>query len=146
MSGRPAQRPEGKLIERAQKRSSLSQRQAAPLAGISENHWRNIVKGYSTVSAGVTAPIRGHAETVARMAQVVGVTPEQLTEAGRDDAAVELRALPPIEHTGPEPTVAELRAEIEAERAKREVLERRIVEIERRERERIQEQTLDESA
>lgn len=45
-----------------------------------------------------------------------------------------------------EPTVAELRAEIEAERARREELERRIVEIERRERERIQEQTLDESA
>lgn len=49
--------------------------------------------GHQSVSAGVTAPVRGPAETVARMAQVVGVTPKQLQAAGRADAAEELREL-----------------------------------------------------
>lgn len=95
MSEHPDQLPEGALIADALKRSRLSARKAAERAGMSEGRWRQIVKGYQTVSAGVTAPVRGPAETVARMAHVVGVTPEQLEEAGREDAAAELRALLP---------------------------------------------------
>jgi transcriptional regulator with XRE-family HTH domain len=96
MGNRPEQRPEGRLIGLAQKRSRLSQRQAAKRAGMSEARWRNIVSGYQSVSAGVYIPVRGPAETVARMAQVVGVTPKQLAEAGREDAAEELRDLAAI--------------------------------------------------
>lgn len=101
MDKRPQQRPEGELIARALKRSRLSQRQAASQAELSEGHWRAIVKGYRTVSAGVEVAVRGPAETIARMAQVVGVTPDQLEEAGRADAAEELRGL-----LAPEPAAA----------------------------------------
>ena len=95
MEERPEQRPEGALIAAALKRSRMSQRQAAAKADISENRFRAIVHGYQTVSAGTYAPVRGPAETVARIAQAAGVTPEQLEEAGRPDAAEELRALLP---------------------------------------------------
>jgi len=142
MSERPEQRPEGTLIGRAQKRSRMSQREAATRAGISEARWRNIVSGYQTISAGQYAPIKGPADTVARMAQVVGVTAEELADAGeREDAAQELRALPPLEEPLAEPSVAELAAELAAERERRADLERRIADIERREQERIRAQT-----
>lgn len=55
----------------------------------------------------------GSADTLARMAQVVGVTPEQLADAGREDAAEELRALPPLDQPAPEPTVADLADRVE---------------------------------
>lgn len=97
MDARPEQRPEGKLIAAALKRSGLSQRQAAAKAGISENRWRAIMHGYQSVSAGVNAPVRGPAETVARMAKAVDVDPEQLEEVDRLDAADELRELLAIE-------------------------------------------------
>ena len=67
--------------------AKLSAREAARRAGISEGRWRQIAGGYQVVSAGVYAPVRGPAQTLARMAAVVGVTPAQLTEAGRPDAA-----------------------------------------------------------
>lgn len=93
MTDRPEQRPEGRLIGVALKRSRLSGRRAAELAGMSEGRWRQIVSGYISISKGVYAPVEGPAETVAKMAKVVGVTPEQLKEAGRADAAEELREL-----------------------------------------------------
>lgn len=125
MSEQPEQRPEGRLIGTMQKRSGLSQRQAAARAAMSEGHWRAIVSGYRTVNAGVYTPVRGPAETVARMAHVVGVTPEQLIEVGRQDAAEELRVLPPGGEAAPEPTVAELAAELaEVKRANAEMAAR----------------------
>jgi transcriptional regulator with XRE-family HTH domain len=125
MSTRPEQRPEGRLIGEAQKAAGISQRQAAARAGISENRWRNIVSGYTTPSAGVYVPSKGPADTVARMAQVVGVTPEQLEEAGRDDAAEVLRRLPPLVEAEREPTVAELAAQVaELQAAVNELLRR----------------------
>lgn len=117
MDERPEQRPEGALIAAALKRSRMSQRQAATKAGISENRLRAIVHGYQTVSAGTYAPVRGPAETVARIAEVAGVTPEELEEAGRADAAEELRSLKPASDPAveaflarPVPTDEELRA------------------------------------
>lgn len=107
---RPAQRPEGALIERALKASRLSQREAARRAGLSENRWRAIMHGYQNVGAGTNAPVRGPADTVARMAQVVGVTPEQLEGAERPDAADELRAL---KTDKPEPTTGEGLSDVE---------------------------------
>lgn len=115
MSERPAPPPEGALIAQALEnlRPKLSVRAAAPRAGIGEARWRQIVKGYTTVS-GTNVPVHGPAETVARMAQVVGVTPEQLAEAGREDAAEELRRLPalPDQSEKAEPTIAELAAQV----------------------------------
>lgn len=100
MNERPDQPDEGRLIGLAQKRSTLSARKAAAAAGLSEGRWRQIVSGYQTVSAGVYAPVRAPAETLARMAKVVGVTPEQLEQAGRPDAADELRAISPVARSG----------------------------------------------
>lgn len=92
MSQRPEQPPEGALIKASLKRTGKSARKAAREAGMSEGRWRQIVDGYQIVSAGVYAPVRGPAETVARMAAVAGVPPDDLEAAGRGDAAAELRA------------------------------------------------------
>lgn len=93
MTDRPEQLPEGRLIALAQKRSRLSGRKSAEMADMSEGHWRAIVSGSRSISAGIWVPVRAPAETLARMAQVVGVTPEQLERANRADAAEELRLL-----------------------------------------------------
>lgn len=95
MTERPEQPPEGRLIALALKNSRLSGRKAADLAGLSEGHWRAIVSGSRSLGTGLWVPVHGPAATVARMAQVVGVTPEQLEEADRADAAEELRQLLP---------------------------------------------------
>lgn len=93
MGQRPEPPPEGALIKTALKRSGMSARKAAQEAGLSEGRWRQIVDGYQVVSAGNYQPLRGPAETVARMAAIAGVTAEALETAGRDDAARELRIL-----------------------------------------------------
>jgi hypothetical protein len=77
----------GAAIAAACRRAGRSARAAARQAGISEGRWRQITSGYQVVSPGVYAPVRGPARTVARMAAVAGLTPEQLRAAGRDDAA-----------------------------------------------------------
>lgn len=81
------------MITAARKQAGLSVREAARRAGISDGWWRQIVLGYQSLSGGGYGPVRGPADTLARMAQVVGVTPEQLIDAGRQDAAAELRDL-----------------------------------------------------
>lgn len=89
----PDQRPEGKLIQDALKADGRSLRQVAPLAGITEARWRQLVKGTLTVGAGhVTAQV-APPMTLARMADVVGVTPHQLADAGREDAAAMLERI-----------------------------------------------------
>jgi hypothetical protein len=93
MSDRPAQRPEGKLIETAMLRKGMSTRSAAPLAGISEARWRQIVSGYQSAGRGVSVPVIATPRTLAKMARAVGVTEEQLITAGREDAAEVLRDL-----------------------------------------------------
>jgi transcriptional regulator with XRE-family HTH domain len=94
MSPRPAPPPWGALLSQALGRANLSAREAARRAGISEGRWRQIASGYQVVSAGVYAPVRGPAATLARMAAVAGVTPAQLRRAGRPDAAQALAAAP----------------------------------------------------
>ncbi len=84
MSERPGPPPWGALVTKALATAKLSAREAARRAGISEGRWRQIASGYQVVSAGIYAPVRGPAPTLARMAAVVGVTPAQLTQpAGR---------------------------------------------------------------
>lgn len=89
----PAPPPEGTLITESLKRKHLSVRKAAKQAGISEGWWRQVVRGYQTLSGGGYGKVKGPDETVARMALVAGVTPEQLSQAGRDTAAQELELL-----------------------------------------------------
>ena len=94
MPTRPAPPPWGALITTALRQAGLSAREAARRAGLSEGRWRQITSGYQVVSAGVYAPVRGPDATVARMAAVAGVTPAQLEQAGRPDAAAALAAAP----------------------------------------------------
>lgn len=89
------QPPESELIERLRKDATpkLSMREAARRAGISDGRWRQIIKGFKQETADVRVPVKGPADTIARMAQVVGATVDQLRDAGRDDAAAELDRL-----------------------------------------------------
>jgi transcriptional regulator with XRE-family HTH domain len=87
MPDRPEPPPWGALITAALARESLSAREAARRAGLSEGRWRQITGGYQVVSPGVYAPVRGPAATLAKMAAVAGVTADQLRAAGREDAA-----------------------------------------------------------
>lgn len=87
MIDRPEPPPWGALIAAALRAAGMSAREGARRAGISEGRWRQIAGGYQVVSPGVYAQVRGPAATLAKMAAVAGVTPEQLTAAGRDDAA-----------------------------------------------------------
>ncbi|MCT7369408.1 hypothetical protein [Mycolicibacterium llatzerense] len=91
----PTQPPESRLIEelREAARPKLSVRKAAAAARMSEGRWRQIAKGYNQVSKDAYVPSVAPAETLARMAKTVGATPEQLVEAGREDAAKELLRL-----------------------------------------------------
>ena len=104
MESRPEQPPEGRLIHDAANRLDLSIREAAKRAGISYGRWRQIVVGYQNISPGVYGAVHAPAKTVAKMAKVVGVTPAQLTEAGRDDAAEALTGLQQPEPATPEQT------------------------------------------
>lgn len=86
MSAEPGPTPEGLLIGEAAAASGRSNRKLADEAGVSEGHWRQIVKGFQVV-AGQAVPRRAKADLLARMAAVLGLTPQQLAEAGRADAA-----------------------------------------------------------
>ncbi|MGJ5693015.1 hypothetical protein ACM6RM_07560, partial [Streptomyces pratensis] len=90
MQTRPEPPPEAALIRAAAKRNRISGRKAASLAGISDARWRQIVTGYQSVG-GTFVPVKAPADTLARMAQAVGVSAEELAAADREDAADELR-------------------------------------------------------
>jgi transcriptional regulator with XRE-family HTH domain len=87
MADRPEPPAWGVVLAAALREAGMSAREAARRAGISEGRWRQIAGGYQVVSPGVYAHVRGPAATLARMAKVAGVTPDQLAAAGRDDAA-----------------------------------------------------------
>jgi len=84
--------PEGALIGSTLKhmRPPKSGRTAAKEAGISEGRWRQIVSGYASMGHGRKAPVVAPALTLARMARTVGLTPDDLQDVGREDAAVEM--------------------------------------------------------
>jgi len=92
MTDLPDVPPEGKLIKEALRVSGITQREAARRAGISDTRWRQIVAGYQAIG-GRKVEFRSPDETLARMARVVDVSPEQLEAAGREGAAVALRAI-----------------------------------------------------
>lgn len=86
------QRPEGRLIEAAMKSPKLSGRKLAELVGLSEGRIRQILNGYKS-EGGQLIPIIGPADTVARMAEAVGVSAKEMREAGREDVAAEMTPL-----------------------------------------------------
>ena len=69
----------------------MSRRQAAAKAGISPSQWSDVERGHKKAGPGVIVPVRATAETLARMAQAVGVSDVELAAAGREDAAQQLR-------------------------------------------------------
>ena len=93
MNEHPPQPAEGKLIAEALAHSGMSIRKAAKRAGISYGRWRQITTGYQNVSPGSYAAVHAPALTVAKMAYAVGVNPDDLHNAGREDAATELREM-----------------------------------------------------
>lgn len=86
--------PLGRLLESAReaRRPKLSQNATAKAAGISPTTYRRVIRGIARLG-GRDVAFDGTPESIARIARVLGVTPEQLEEAGRTDAAEELRAL-----------------------------------------------------
>ena len=93
MTAAPLPPPEALLItELREKPPRMSMRAAAAAARISEARWRQIEHGIRYFR-GVPYPEAGPAQTIARMAHAVGATPEQLSAAGREDAAAELEAI-----------------------------------------------------
>lgn len=91
----PTHQPEAELIERlrTEVRPELSVRNAARQAKMSEGRWRQIIKGFKQESGGVHVPVRAPGRTLARMADTVGATPDQLRGVGRQDAADELERI-----------------------------------------------------
>ena len=88
--------PEAGLIHRRRREASgpaLSRRQAAARAGISPSQWSDVERGSKRAGPGIVIPVRATAETLAKMAAAVGVSAGELTAAGRDDAAGQLRSV-----------------------------------------------------
>jgi len=87
--------PEAGLIHRRRREASgppLSRRQAAARARISPSQWSDVERGSKRAGPGIVIPVRATAETLAKMAAAVGVSADELTAAGRDDAAAQLRS------------------------------------------------------
>ena len=128
----PEPPPEAKLITRLREDRvpPLSMREAARRAGFSVTTWMQNEQGYRKVTPAVTISIRATAEKLARMALVVGAKPEQLTEAGRGDAAGILARL--ID-AGPDPA-AQLEEALRHSRDLSEAQKRELIELVRRNR------------
>jgi transcriptional regulator with XRE-family HTH domain len=85
--------PEALLIAAMRQRAPrISMSEAARRSGISLTRWRQIENGFRP-ERGTRYREVGPAQTIARMAAVVGISPQQLTDAGRADAADELAVI-----------------------------------------------------
>lgn len=101
---KPEMPPEGRLIRDAVKRSGVSMRKTALEAGLSDTRLRQIVNGYQP-AGGQYIPVVAPAETIARIATVVGVGYQQLVAAGRQDAADVLAELSRVRSVRQHPSV-----------------------------------------
>jgi transcriptional regulator with XRE-family HTH domain len=88
---RPPRRqpPEMAVIHERRTRPGISVRQAARLAGISEARWRQLEAGGRDMR-GMWIDEEAPDRTLSRMAHAVGVTPRELRDAGRKEAAAML--------------------------------------------------------
>lgn len=89
----PTQTPEGALIAKALGESGESARTAASQIGISDTRLRQIISGKQPAGGGNSFPVIAPSITIARIAQYFDISPEELEEAGRDDAAEDLRKI-----------------------------------------------------
>lgn len=94
MSAHPGPPEEADLIRRRREAAvpDLSRRQAAAKAGLSASQWSDVERGHKRAGTGVVVPVRATADTLARMARIVGASADDLASAGREDAARQLRA------------------------------------------------------
>lgn len=99
----PPQPPEGRLIEEAARVDGRPIRQLAPLAGLSDARWRHITKGYQPTGGGRYNEARAPAATLARMALVLGLDPDDLDKVGRSDAGVILADMQAAKERRPSP-------------------------------------------
>jgi transcriptional regulator with XRE-family HTH domain len=95
VSLQPGPPAEAELIRQRREATApeMSRRQAAIKAGISASQWSDVERGHKKAGPGVIVPVKATPETLARMAQVAGVSADDLAAAGRADAADELRTL-----------------------------------------------------
>lgn len=96
---------EARLIRRNRQARGLSVPAAAAATGgmVSAPRWTQIEQGFM-IRRGVRVPTRAGDGVLAHMADAVGVTPEQLQELGRGEAAEILRAIQrPRPPRGPQP-------------------------------------------
>lgn len=108
--------PLGKLLESAReaRRPKLSQNATAKAAGLSPTTYRRVIRGIARFG-GRDTEFEGTPESIASIAKVLRVTPEQLEEVDRTDAAEELRSLlrgpttriSDVRLTGPVPPVTD---------------------------------------
>ena len=85
--------PEALLIARMREKAPrISMSEAARRSGISLTRWRQIENGFRP-ERGVRYREVGPAQTIAKMAAAVGISPAQLAEVGRADAADELAVI-----------------------------------------------------
>lgn len=86
--------PLGELLESAReaRRPKLSQNAVAKHAHTSPTTYRRVITGVARLG-GRDVPFEGNDETIARIAHTLGVTPEQLEQVDRPEAAEELRLL-----------------------------------------------------
>jgi hypothetical protein len=85
----PPPAPEGALIRQARQAIPLTLREVTEDTGIGGRIWGAVERGYR----GGQEPFTADAALLAYMARKVGVTPEQLDQAGRPDAGTHLRNL-----------------------------------------------------
>lgn len=83
---RPPQPPVMKLIQERRTRRGLSFRAAGTAAGISEARWRQLESGSRDIR-GVHVEEPAPDKTLARMAYATGVTPQELKDHDRPEAA-----------------------------------------------------------
>lgn len=102
----PPQPPEGRLIEEAAKADGRSVKALAPLAGISDARWRHIVKGYQPTGNGRFNEVKAPAQTLARMAHVLGLDADDLDQVGRTDAAQALAGIQAARERHPQSAAA----------------------------------------
>lgn len=104
----PEPPPEAALIRRARQARGLTMAQAAVRSSVVKaSRWGQIENGYLMKGG---APVRTGAGSMqlAHMARVVGLSPDRLEEAGRDDAAEILREIlrqeedRPLRHVHPD--------------------------------------------
>lgn len=99
----PLPPPEAQLIhDRREAPPKMSKRQAADRAGMSEGRWRQLEAG-GYLRRGRWSDEISPPATLAKMARAVGVTEAELRALGKEEAAAELAALPPLPPPGESP-------------------------------------------